>query len=198
MRNRLLPVLLCTSLLAGFLARAGDDRQWKDCLDAGEKAHRERNLADAERLMAAALKHAEKFGEMDPRVAVCANSLGALYLAQGKYEEAQKDFLRAIKIYEKEYGQGHPYVASCLNNLGKTLAQQGQYEQAEKLYRRALTIIEAVYGETHPGAVPILTNLAVLNRTQKKTVILVTHEAALAERADRILRIRDGRIIDGA
>jgi len=37
-----------------------------------------------------------------------------------------------------------------------------------------------------------------LNRTQKKTVILVTHEAALAERADRIVRIRDGKIIDGA
>jgi lipoprotein-releasing system ATP-binding protein len=37
-----------------------------------------------------------------------------------------------------------------------------------------------------------------LNRTQKKTVILVTHEAALAERADRIIRIRDGRILDGA
>ena len=36
-----------------------------------------------------------------------------------------------------------------------------------------------------------------LNRTQKKTVILVTHEAALAERADHIVRIRDGKIIDG-
>ena len=168
MRNRLLPFLLCTLLLAAFLARAGDDRQWKECLDAGEKAHRERNYADAERLMTAALKHAEKFGELDARVAVCANGLGALYLAQGKYEEAQKGFLRAIKIYEKEFGQGHPYVASCLNNLGKTLAQQGDYERAEKLYRRALTIVEALFGEKHPGAVPILTNLAVLYRTQKK------------------------------
>ena len=37
-----------------------------------------------------------------------------------------------------------------------------------------------------------------LNRTQKKTVILVTHEAALAQKADRIVRILDGKIIDGA
>jgi lipoprotein-releasing system ATP-binding protein len=37
-----------------------------------------------------------------------------------------------------------------------------------------------------------------LNRTQRKTVVLVTHEAALAQRADRVVRILDGRIVDGA
>lgn len=35
-----------------------------------------------------------------------------------------------------------------------------------------------------------------LNRQQKKTIILVTHEAALAECAHRIVRIRDGRLLD--
>jgi lipoprotein-releasing system ATP-binding protein len=37
-----------------------------------------------------------------------------------------------------------------------------------------------------------------LNRAEKKTTLLVTHEAALAQKADRIVRIRDGKIIEEA
>jgi lipoprotein-releasing system ATP-binding protein len=37
-----------------------------------------------------------------------------------------------------------------------------------------------------------------LNQEQRKTVVLVTHEPALAEKASRVVRILDGKIVDGA
>lgn len=50
-------------------------------------------------------------------------------------------------------------------------------------------------GET--GAV-VIDLLQALNREERTTLALVTHDAALAERADRVVKIRDGRILDGA
>jgi len=35
-----------------------------------------------------------------------------------------------------------------------------------------------------------------LNRAHRKTIILVTHETALAQKASRVVRIRDGKILD--
>ncbi|MBD5137286.1 MAG: ABC transporter ATP-binding protein [Lachnospiraceae bacterium] len=40
----------------------------------------------------------------------------------------------------------------------------------------------------------IMDILISINRTQKKTVIIVTHDEKIAEKADRIIRIEDGRI----
>ena len=41
--------------------------------------------------------------------------------AQGKYEEAQPYFERAVAIWEKSLGPEHPQVATGLNNLGVLL-----------------------------------------------------------------------------
>lgn len=44
--------------------------------------------------------------------------------------------------------------------------------------------------------VQILTLLQNLSRQQKKTVIIVTHNAALAEAADKVIRLKNGKIRD--
>lgn len=44
--------------------------------------------------------------------------------------------------------------------------------------------------------VQILTLLQNLSRQQEKTVIIVTHNAALAEAADKVIRLKNGKIRD--
>lgn len=44
--------------------------------------------------------------------------------------------------------------------------------------------------------VQILTLLQNLSREQEKTVIIVTHNAALAEAADKVIRLKNGKIRD--
>ncbi|MCZ6861551.1 MAG: tetratricopeptide repeat protein, partial [Alphaproteobacteria bacterium] len=61
------------------------------------KAYQQADYAQAEKLLLAALKEAEKFGEQVRRLAASLNNLASLYYVQGKYAQAQKfpsDFLR--------------------------------------------------------------------------------------------------------
>jgi lipoprotein-releasing system ATP-binding protein len=44
----------------------------------------------------------------------------------------------------------------------------------------------------------ILEILCTLNRRQNLTIVMVTHDPAIARRADRIVRLVDGRLQDGA
>lgn len=63
-----------------------------------------------------------------------------LYGEQGKYEQAESLYLRAMHIRETQLGPKHYLVASLLNNLAGVYFDQGRYTQAEPLYLRALHI----------------------------------------------------------
>ncbi|NDY74971.1 tetratricopeptide repeat protein, partial [Desulfobacter hydrogenophilus] len=73
------------------------------------------------------------------------------YESQGKYEEAEPLYQRALKIRETVLGPDHPSVATTLNNLAGLYESQGKYEEAEPLYQRALKIRETVLGPDHPS-----------------------------------------------
>ena len=45
------------------------------------------------------------------------NTLAPLYQNQGKYEEAEPLYKRALELYEQHYGSQHPATALGLNNL---------------------------------------------------------------------------------
>lgn len=49
--------------------------------------------------------------------------------------------------------------------------------------------------DTKTGEV-VLATFQKLNKEQQRTIVLITHEADVAEHADRIIHIRDGRIIE--
>ena len=83
----------------------------------------------------------EAVEEVDhPDMATSLNNLAMLYNKQGKYDEAEPLYQRALAINEKVLGPDHPDTATSLNNLAALYNNQGKYDEAEPLYQRALAI----------------------------------------------------------
>ena len=72
-------------------------------------------------------------GANHPDTAGSLNNLALLYYSQGKYEEAETLFKRAIKVSEEVLGANHPYTAQSLSSLAIFYDNQGRYEEAEVL-----------------------------------------------------------------
>ena len=64
--------------------------------------------------------------------------LGDLYSGQGKLEEAEDLYRRALKRYEKAWGPDHRYTLSTVDGLGVLYGKQGKLNEAEDMFRRAL------------------------------------------------------------
>jgi tetratricopeptide (TPR) repeat protein len=56
-------------------------------------------------------------GPDHPEVATSLNNLAVLYKRQGKYEDAEPLYKRALRIREKALGPDHPDTATCRNNF---------------------------------------------------------------------------------
>ena len=61
-----------------------------------------------------------------PTVGESFNNLALVYRAQGKYEEAEGLFKRALAIREKALGASHPDVGQTLSNLANVYRDQRQ------------------------------------------------------------------------
>jgi Tfp pilus assembly protein PilF len=158
----LLVGLVCLALLPSC---AGDEGPtWEEQIAAGHQAFELGDYPEAESQLEPALETAEAFGPQDPRLATSLNELALLYRHQGRYEEAEPLYKRALAIREKALGPDHPRVATVLNNLGTLYYAQDRYAEAEPLIKRALAIYEKALGADHPRVAALLENYAALLR----------------------------------
>ena len=74
-----------------------------------------------------AIREAVLGGE-HPDTAVSLNNLAGLYKSQGRYEEAEPLYQRALAIREAVLGGEHLGTAASLNNLAVVYLAQGRYE----------------------------------------------------------------------
>ena len=88
--------------------------------------------------------------EVEEGVLTLMNQVGRLLQDQGKLEEAEGLFRRALEGKEATLGAMHPSTLASVNNLGMLLKEQGKLEEAEGLSRRALEGKEATLGAMHP------------------------------------------------
>jgi len=146
-------MFLLAATVAGILAgpdvARAQETLWNTWRAGGLQALQEGRLADAERLLIAALEQAEKYGTDDLRAADAANDLAVVYATAGKNTEAELLFSRALMIGEKGLGADHPGVAATVQNLGILYATQQKYREAEPLLKRALEINLKRYGVNH-------------------------------------------------
>ncbi|KAN0067835.1 TPR-like protein [Elaphomyces granulatus] len=96
------------------------------------------------------------------------HGLGLLYAAQGKLDEAEKMYQRALQGYEKAWGLGHTSTLDTINNLGNLYADQGKLGEAEKMYQRALQGKEKAWGPDHTSTLDTVNNLGNLYTKQGK------------------------------
>lgn len=77
---------------------------------------------------------------------------------QGRYNEAEPLFTRALRIRETKLGPDHPDTAISLGKLAGLFKDQGRYNEAEPLLRRAWEVVRNVLGHHHPSSVQVLKN----------------------------------------
>ncbi|MCJ1430387.1 hypothetical protein MMC29_008305 [Sticta canariensis] len=96
------------------------------------------------------------------------HNLGALYIHQGKPEEAEEIYLRALAGQEKAWGPEHPSTLDTINDLGFVYLDRGKMDEAEEMYRRALAGRENALGPDHPSTLDTIHNVGVLYKDQGK------------------------------
>ncbi|KAG7289879.1 hypothetical protein NEMBOFW57_006256 [Staphylotrichum longicolle] len=85
--------------------------------------------------------------------------LGALYADQGRLEEAEAMYNRALQGKEKALGRDHTSTLNTVNNLGALYADQGRLAEAEAMYNRALQGYEKALGRDHTSTLNTVNNL---------------------------------------
>jgi len=99
---------------------------------------------------------------------VCKNNLALLYVAQGKYPEAEPLYKRCLQLRKKFLGENHPDTLISINNLACLYFSQGRYAEAEQLFKRCLQLSEKVLGKKHPETLARINNLASLYQAQDR------------------------------
>jgi kinesin light chain len=67
-------------------------------------------------------------GSDHPDVAKQLNNLALLCQNQGKYDEVEQYYRRALHIYEAKLGPDDPNVSKTKNNLSSAFLKQGKYK----------------------------------------------------------------------
>jgi tetratricopeptide (TPR) repeat protein len=70
-------------------------------------------------------------------IGVILNNLGMLYRAQGRSEEAEPLYRRALTIYEQALPPDHPSTAATLENYASVLRELNRPREAQLLEQRA-------------------------------------------------------------
>ncbi|KAN0067831.1 hypothetical protein V8E54_014078 [Elaphomyces granulatus] len=96
------------------------------------------------------------------------HGLGLLYADQGKLDEAEKIYHRALQGYEKAWGPGHTSMLGTVHNLGILYKSQDKLDEAEKMYQRALQGYEKALGPGHTSTLNTVHNLGILYKSQGK------------------------------
>ncbi|CAI6092175.1 unnamed protein product [Clonostachys chloroleuca] len=95
-------------------------------------------------------------------------NLGLLYYDQGKMQEAEEMYLRALRGYKKIHGPDHILIFDIANNLGNLYSDQGKQQEAEEIYLQALQGYEKIYGPDHISLLDTVHNLGFLYYNQGK------------------------------
>jgi tetratricopeptide (TPR) repeat protein len=119
------------------------------------EADRERDLGRLERagrLYRDVRRASAALGDVNLPLARALDGLADVHRLSGRPDEAARDYLRSIELWESLLGPRQPRVAASLHNLGVVRLEQGRPDRAAVDLRRALAIWEATLGAISPEA----------------------------------------------
>ncbi|TVR31366.1 MAG: serine/threonine-protein kinase [Balneolaceae bacterium] len=116
--------------------------------------HRQGNFEKAEELYSEALAIYEEQSSDDPDNAMESaslnNSLGMIFLATARYEEAAELFQDAVSYIQTNLGDDHPRLINYLANMGNVNTALGNSEEAERYFIQSVETARKTHGNHHP------------------------------------------------
>jgi non-specific serine/threonine protein kinase/serine/threonine-protein kinase len=76
---------------------------------------------------------------------------GNLHFDAGRYEEAGREWERAVSIRRAVFGAEHQQYAFAISSLARYFRATGKLEESERLLGSAIEIFERTYGPDHPA-----------------------------------------------
>lgn len=154
--------------LAGADATKGLSGKVDAAMDAGMRAFRENNFAEAERSYKNAVEYAEQLNPHEARLALSLGYLGTMYFGRKDWPDAQQAYERQLKVVTELYGANSPQISMPLTSLGQVYAEQGDYAKAETLFLQNLTLSQKNQGDTSIGYVMGLRAIGELYYSEKQ------------------------------
>jgi tetratricopeptide (TPR) repeat protein len=123
-----------------------------------------------------------------------ANSRGAMARAQGRYDDARRDFAEASSIRERVLGLDHPLTLESVANAGVVQMDTGDLAGAEATFRTVVEARARLQGPAHPEVAQTMSRhaaaLASLGRSAEAVAMLqralVIEERALGPTSPRL------------
>jgi eukaryotic-like serine/threonine-protein kinase len=127
-----------------------------------------RDVTLFEALQSAAKEIETSFKDQPETEADVRNTLGYTFMRLGKYEDAEKNLLRALEIRKKLHPGNHVDIALSLDNMATLNHEKGNLPQAEKYFREALAMRRNLYPDGAKEVSDSLNNMGVLLHDEGK------------------------------
>lgn len=125
----------------------GADEAWQNYVMQALYAAGAKDYAKSEGLFDKALHEAQRFGPADARIGTTLNSLGMVYRAEKKLNEADATFRRALPILETTFGSASLDTANVNFNIATVAIDAGKWAEALQFLKRCLQTYEDKLGQ---------------------------------------------------
>lgn len=113
---------------------------WERYNVAGQQAMTQGRFGEAESSFKMALQEAETMGDKSPQLPQSLNNLANCYRQQGRFEDAEPLYKRALEIKTRQVGQFSNDLIPILENYAKMLRASGKEREADKMDDKARAI----------------------------------------------------------
>lgn len=149
-------------------------KDWKMQMWLGQHSYEQGKYVVAEEKFKKALYDLEEAMVHDERLAMTLNNLALCYCAQGKHENADPLYQRALSVDQSSGNANKLLLAEDFHNIATHYRKQGMNAQAEELYKRALAIYEEEDGEDCPDKASCLDGLGIVYSDDGRTDDAIT------------------------
>ncbi|HEY9756595.1 MAG TPA: tetratricopeptide repeat protein [Oculatellaceae cyanobacterium] len=144
------------------IAGLPSDSTWGNLDQVGVRAFEKGDYTEAQELLEGAVKEAEKFGDLDARLATSLLNLSRCLIEEGLSSDALPQLQRALTIREKSGGKDSIDYAAVANTLGVAFFLLNKAVDAEQFLQTALNIRQQKLGQDHPEVAESLIDLGKL------------------------------------
>eukprot|EP01094_Clydonella_sp_ATCC50884_P023492 TRINITY_DN564_c0_g1_i1.p1 TRINITY_DN564_c0_g1~~TRINITY_DN564_c0_g1_i1.p1 ORF type:complete len:1379 (-),score=445.40 TRINITY_DN564_c0_g1_i1:244-4380(-) len=139
-----------------FLSGSGDARDSSALLGliravslVAEERKKRGEYEQARTFYATALSAAAALREDSPHLARLHSLAADVSRKLGHYDEAERSYLKAVRILAKAYGEYHPHVVEVQRNIALVHKKKGNYNEAKRHYATILDTLSSVFGRKH-------------------------------------------------